>query len=194
MFWKPIKKGSNNHSICAAPFGMTVASSSFSYTPKFHSNSVWEPCTFQFCWFLLSPWANKLFTTQSQCCDFTFLIVCTSVLFRFAHSPSLQFCSFLSYVRQGSAHNRPIQSWARDSGAPEGQRDGERFWLGRLWQNKRAWRMTAAVASHFHSLSLASPSICFLVTIFVSQDFQSNWLPWTLFLCFLRPLAPTQLC
>lgn len=67
MFWKPIKKGSNNHSICAAPFGMTVASSSFSYSPKFHSNSVWEPCTFQFCWFLLSPWANKLFTTQSQC-------------------------------------------------------------------------------------------------------------------------------
>lgn len=85
--------------------------------------------------------------------------------YRSAHSLSLQFCNFFSYVSQGTAHSRFIQSWARDSGVPGGQRDGERFWLGWLWQKKRSWRMTAALASHFHSLSLASPSICFLVII-----------------------------
>lgn len=90
---------------------------------------------------------------------------CVCVSCRSAHSLPLQFCNFCSYVSQGSAHSRFIQSWARDSGAPGGQRDGERFWLGWLWQGKKAWKMTAALASHFHSLSLASPSICFLVII-----------------------------
>lgn len=144
---------------------LTVASSSFPYIPKFHPNSVYKPYTFQFCWFLLSPWVNKLFTAQSQSCDFTFLIMCMCLSYRSAHSLSLHFCNFSSYVSQGSAHSRFIQSWARVSGASGDQRDGERLWLGWLWQKKRAWRMTAALASHFHSLSLASPSICFLVII-----------------------------
>lgn len=119
---------------------------------------------------------------------------CVCLFYRFGHNLSLQFCNFLSYVSQVSAQSRFTESWARDSGAPGGQRDSERFWLGRLWQKKRAQRMTAALASHFHSLSLASRSICLLVIIFFPQDFQSSWLPWTLFLCFLRHLAPTQLC
>lgn len=86
---------------------------------------------------------------------------CVCLFHRFAHSLSLQFCNFLSYVSQGSAQSRLIQSWARDSEAPGGQRDGERFCLGQLWQKKKAWRMRAALASHFHSLPLVSPSICF---------------------------------
>lgn len=147
---------------------------------------------FNFAGFSLSPELTRSLP-HSPSAAILLSLLCVRLSYRFAYSPSLQFCSFVSYVSQGFARSRFIQSWARDSGAPGGQRDGERFWLGWLRQKKRAWRTTAALASHFHCLSLASPSICFLVIIFFPQDFQSNWLHWTLFLCFF-PLAPTQCC
>lgn len=147
-------------------------------------------CTFQFFWFALRPWANDHFPNSPSSAISSFLS-CVSPSYRLARSPSSPLSSFLSSLSQGSACTSPI---AELSHGPCGTRRPQRQWqllAGETVAEKKGLKDDRSWG--LFSLSSPLPSkILLYIIIFFPHDFQSSWFP--LFLRFISPLVPRQLC